>query len=168
MELSRAITQHLPKRERYMVYFESLRSSMKRHGWRSLYSSGTNWCRFLPESVAREFGLGVPVFSYSARFPNGDVEIAAILRIRKDRELFDDLHELKGEIETDFGGALDWSQRLNNKPAKRIGRQIFTSYHGSIFAAESELQEFGDWHIDTLLRLDDVFTPRIRQLKTRS
>ena len=114
MDFSRSITENMSRKERYTLYFESLREVMKWHDWRSLYSSGTNWCRFLPKDDVVD--LAVPIYSYTARFPRGNVEAAAMLVIRDNHQLFEDLCGLKSEIESDFGGTLDWSQRLKQSP----------------------------------------------------
>ena len=77
---------------------------------------GPNWCRFLPKDDVVD--LAVPIYSYTTRFPRGNVEVAAMLVIRDNHELFEYLCGLKSEIESEFGGTLDWSQRLNRVPEK--------------------------------------------------
>ena len=52
---------------------------------------------------------------------------------------------LKSEIESDFGGTLNWSQRLNRAPERDRKRQIFSSCRGSIESPENELKEIGEW-----------------------
>ena len=74
MDFSRSITENMSRKERYMLYFKSLRQELNQHDWRSLYSSGTNWCRFLPKDDVVD--LAVPIYSYTARFPRGDTEVA--------------------------------------------------------------------------------------------
>ena len=160
IDFSRSITENMPRKERYTLYFESLRKVMNWHDWRSLYSSGTNWCRFLLKDDVVD--LAVPIYSYTARFPRGDTEVAAMLVIRDNHELFEYLFGLKSEIESDFGCTLDWSQRLNRTPETDRKRQTFASRHGSIKSPERELKEIGEWHIKTLIKLNEAFAPRIK------
>ena len=87
--------------------------------------------------------------------------MVAGLQIENSQALLDALLELKTEIESDFGDTLDWSQRLCRNPGTQNRKFIFASRRGSIQCMECELQEIGEWHIDTLLKLDEVFTPRI-------
>ena len=160
MDFSRSITENMSRKERYTLYFESLREVMNWHDWRSLYSSGTNWCRFLPKDDVVD--LAVPNYSYTARFPRGNTEVAAMLVIRDNHELFEYLCGLKSEIESDFGSTLDWSQHLNRAPERDRKRQTFASLRGNIESRECELKEIGEWHIETLIKLNEVFAPRIK------
>lgn len=160
MNFSAPITENTSRKESYTLYFESLREVMESNDWRSLYTSGTNWCRFLPKDDVVD--LAVPIYSYTARFPRGDEEVAAMLVIRDNHELFEYLCGLKSVIESDFGEILDWSQRLNRDPETDRKRQIFASRRGSIESLERELKEFGAWHIETLIKLNEVFAPRMK------
>ena len=45
---------------------------------------------------------------------------------------------------------------------------VFVSRNGSIQSPEGELQEIGEWHIETLLKLNEVFTPRIVQISSET
>ena len=126
-----------------------------KHDWDSHYEDGKNLCRFLHRDDAGNFGLVVPVFSYSARFPRGDKEMETYLSIRHNHELFDHLRGLKSEIEADFGSTLDW-QELGAKKHAAI-----TIRNGSIFATQHELEEYGEWHIEILPKFNETFTPRI-------
>ena len=161
MEFLRPITENMSRKERYTLYFESLREAMKSHDWRDLYCFGDNWCRLKPKDDAVD--LAVPIYSYNAKFPGGDAEVAALCVIRDNHELFEYLCGLKSEIESDFGGTLDWSQRLNRDPKRDKKRQTFASCRGNILLPESKLQEIGEWQIDTLLKLDSAFAPRIKE-----
>ena len=163
MKFSRPITKNMSKKERYMLYFESLCRDMKlKHDWDSHYEDGKNRCRFLHRDDAGSFGLVVPVFSYSARFPRGDKEVETYLSIRHDHELFDHLRGLKSEIEADFGSTLDWQEPGAKK------RAAITIRNGSIFATQHELEEYGEWHIEKLLKFNETFAPRIRKWFARS
>ena len=78
------------------------------------------------------------------------------MSLRHNQELFDHLRGLKSEIEADLGSTLDWQEPGAKKRAAIIIR------NGSIFATQHELEEYGEWHIETLLKLDNVITPRIK------
>lgn len=163
MDFSRSITENMSRKERYTLYFESLREAMKEYDWANLYSSGANWCRFLPEEDAVTYSVVVPkIYAYIAKFPGGDAEVAVLLAIYNDRELFGYLNERKSEIESDFGDALDWSQSLNRDPERYKKRQTFASRRGSIKSPERELKEIGEWHIEILIKLNEAFAPRIK------
>lgn len=160
MEFLKSITENMSRKERYTLYFESLRREMEvKHDWISIYCDGKNRCRFLHRNDADCFGLTDPrVFSYSARFPSGDKEVETYMSIRDNHELFDHLRGLKSEIEAEFGSTLDWLI----KPGVRK-RAVITIRRGSILVAQHELEEHCEWHIEKLLKLNEAFTPRIKQ-----
>ena len=165
MRFSRSVTENMSRKERYALYFESLRRDMElRYDWESAYDPGRNWCKFLPRNDAVTYGLFIPrLFCYIARFPRGDSEVISYLYIRRNHELFDHLCNLKSEIDTNFSSPLLWDSSCGLK-----GRRIFASCPGSILATQHELEEYGEWHIETLLKLNEVFTPRIKRWLTRS
>ena len=171
MEFSRPITQNLPDKERFMLYFESLSKTMDgRHDWTSANDgppAGRSY-RFKSRANTESFwNLLRGECCYRAWFPEGDTEIVAGFHIRESQVLLDTLHKLKTEIESDFGGTLDWTQRLCRNPKTQKRKLIFVSRNGSIQSPERELQEIGEWHIETLLKLNQVFTPRIVQISSQ-
>lgn len=156
-------------KENRKLYFESLRDAMEsEHGWKSCTEGDSSFprsCRFQPAGKVGPFGnIQRGECAYRAWFPKGDTEIVAGLLIRENQALFDVIQELKAEIESDFGSELDWSQRLCRNPKKQKRRFVFALHPRSIQSLEHELQEIAEWHIETLLKLDEVFTPRIEQL----
>ena len=164
MRFSRPVTENMPRKERYTLYFESLRRAMElRHDWQSAYDAASNRCSFLSREDAVAFGLTVPTFCFYARFPRGDSEVISYLYIRRNHELFDHLCNLKSEIDTYFGSTLLWDSSCGLK-----GRRIFAICPGSILATQYELEEYGEWHIETLLKLNQAFAPRIRRWLARS
>ncbi len=160
MKFSRPITSNMPKRERYTLYFEALSRVIKeRHDWIGSYDSGTNWCKFLHQDDAITFNLHIPrLFCYTARFPRGNNEVIAYLRIRDNHPLFDHLHKQRSEIDSDFDSAPDW-----RAPSAHKSRSIVLIRPGSIGDTEHKLEEYGEWHIETLLKLNEAFTPRIKR-----
>ena len=125
-----------------------------RHDWQSAYDATSNRCSFLPKEDAVAFGLTVPKFCFYARFPRGDNEVISYLYIRHNHELFDHLCNLKSGIDAYFGSTLLWDSSCG--------------LPGSILATQHELEEYGEWHIETLLKLNQAFAPRIRRWFARS
>ena len=166
MEFSRPITQNMHDRERFTLYFESLSKAMEaRHDWTSAPDGqiGGRSYRFRSKAnTERVWNLLRGECCYRAWFPKGDIEVVAGFHIRESEELFNALYNLKAEIESNFGGALDWTQRLCRNPKTQKRRLIFASRNGSIQSSESELREIGEWHIETLIKLAEVFTPKIK------
>ena len=157
MKFSRPITEHTPRKERYTLYFEALQRDVElKNDWTSIYTNGENRCRFLHRDDADRFGLAVPMFSYSARFSKSD-KVETYLSMRHNHELFDHLRGLKSEIEANFGSTLDWQER------GATVRAATTIRPGNIFATQRELEEYGEWHIENLLKLNEVFTPKIKR-----
>ena len=157
MKFSRPITQNMSRKERYTLYFESLRRDMElKHDWKNIYTLGENRCRFLHSADAERFELRVPTFSYSARFSRSD-KVETYMSMRHNQELFDHLRGLRSEIEADFGSTLDSQERGATVHAATTIR------HGNIFATQRELEEYGEWHIEELFKLNEIFTPRIKK-----
>ena len=170
MEFARPITQNMPYKERFTLYFESLSKTMEaRHDWASANDgppAGRSY-RFQPTANTERFwNLLRGECCYRAWFPEGDTEVVAGLHIRESQILLDSLHKLRAEIESDFGGTLDWTQRLCRNPKTQKRKLIFASHSGSIQSPEAELQEIGEWHIETLLKLNEAFTQRIVQVSS--
>ena len=94
MRFSHPVTEIMSRKERYALYFESLRRDMElRHDWESTYDPEKNWCKFLPRDHAVTYGLFIPgLFCYTARFPRGDNEVRAYMRIVDNHALFDHFH----------------------------------------------------------------------------
>lgn len=149
-------------------YFTSLRNAMKlEHGWKSCTEGNAQFprsCRFHPAGNVEPFvNIQRGECSYRAWFPESNGKIVAGLIIRQNQALFNAIHELRAEIESDFGSVLDWTQRLCRDPGQRR-KFVFTSRPGSIQSLEDELLEISEWHIATLLKLDEAFTHRITQV----
>ena len=167
MEFSRPITQNMTDNERFLLYFESLSKAMEaRHDWTSSPDGplGGRSYRFRSKAnTGRVWNLLRGECCYRAWFPKGDTEVVAGFHIRESEELFNALYNLKAEIGSDFGGALDWTQRLCRNPKTQKRRLVFASRNGSIQSSEAELQEIGEWHIETMLKLSEAFTPIVER-----
>lgn len=171
MKFSKQMTPKMSNRKRRKLYFASLCAAMEsEHDWKNLVdgSSGRKY-RFLPKiNVSSCWNIQRGECWYCAWFPYGgleagDTEVVTGLDIRN-QALYHTIKNLKGEIESDFGGTLDWSQRLCRNPKTQKRKFVFTRHLGSIQSPEHELQEIAEWHIETLLKLDEVFTHRIERL----
>ncbi len=77
----------------------------------------------------------------------------------KNKKIFDELNKRKQEIETDFGGELEW-QRLDNKRASRIAKTV----------VNKGLEDVDDWPliqdqmIDAMIRFEKALAKHIIQL----
>jgi hypothetical protein len=78
----------------------------------------------------------------------------------KNKQIFDELHAQKIQIENEFGEELDW-RRLDDKRASRI---VKTFYIGGIDTPE-EWPAIQVQMIDAMIRLDKVFRPRLMGMK---
>ena len=172
MEFSRPITQNMAGKERFTLYFKSLSRAMEgRHDWTSAHDgppAGRSYRFRSRENTARLWNLLRGECCYRAWFPVGDTEVMAGFHIRESQALLDTLHKLKTEVESNFGDKLDWTQRLCRNPKTQKRKLIFVSRNGSIQSPEHELQEIGEWHIETLLKLNQVFTPIIERISLQS
>ena len=73
--------------------------------------------------------------------------------------VFDALKERRAKIEADFGQLLHWGR--DYVPDQK--RQTICIYRDrSAEPSVRELEQIGDWHIENLLKLNEVFAPEIR------
>ena len=73
--------------------------------------------------------------------------------------VFEALKERQAEIEADFGQLLHWGR--DYVPDQK--RQTICIYRDrSAEPSMRELEQIGDWHIENLLKLNEVFAPEIR------
>ncbi len=75
------------------------------------------------------------------------------------KSLFDQLCEIKDEVEKDFGTELNW-ERLDNKKASRIA--IYRK--GSIDNDDAMIDSILSWQIENLLKFKKVFTKHIENI----
>ena len=72
--------------------------------------------------------------------------------------VFDALKERQAKIESDFGQSLHWGR--DYVPDQK--RQTICIYRDrSAEPSVRELEQIGDWHIENLLKLKEVFAPEI-------
>ena len=75
------------------------------------------------------------------------------------KELFDQLEERKGALESEFGETFEWERRSRGKTSEiRVVRP------GSLDDDEETLGEIRAWMVERLLRFKQVFGPRLDEL----
>lgn len=141
------------KGEKYQNYFQSLIDVLRdTHKFTSAkVGQPQNW---------NSFPSGVSGLTYGANFCQGG-KIRAELYIdlgehEKNKYIFDQLLNMKDEIENDLGQEISW-ERLDNKRASRLALYA----DGSIDESDSELDKFKNWHIEKLLKLKLVLGKKI-------
>ncbi|MDP2045712.1 MAG: DUF4268 domain-containing protein, partial [Deltaproteobacteria bacterium] len=77
------------------------------------------------------------------------------------KEIFDRLVAAKGEIETDFGGPLEW-ERLEGKQSCRIKKDL---NQGGYRDDEQTWPKVHEAMVDTMIRLHKALSPHIQYLK---
>ena len=143
--------------ERYRAFFQPLLDTLhKEHRVISPRQARTrSWYSFSAGA-----GLGA---SYGVNFARGGIARVEVYIDNGDEDwnkrLFDQLEEIKEEIESEIGGEFDW-QRLNDRRACRIS----AVRPGSIADDEETLEEISKWMIDRLLAFKRVFGPRLTEL----
>jgi hypothetical protein len=80
----------------------------------------------------------------------------------ENKQIFDQLHSLKPDIEKTFGAALLW-QRLDDKQACRIAYDITL---GGYRSDEARWPVIHDAMIDAMARLENALAPHLAKLKT--
>lgn len=133
------------KGEKYQNYFQNLIDDLRDiHRFTSAKAGQPqNWY---------SFSSGVSGMTYGANFSQGGKARAELYIDLGDHEknkyVFDQLFNIKGEIEDSLGQEISW-ERLDNKRASRLALYI----DGSIEESDSELEKVKNWHIEQLLKL---------------
>ena len=144
------------KGEKYQNYFQNLIDDLRDiHRFTSAKAGQPqNWY---------SFSSGVSGMTYGANFSQGGKARAELYIDLGDHEknkyVFDQLFNIKGEIEDSLGQEISW-ERLDNKRASRLALYI----DGSIEESESELEKDKNWHIEQLLKLKAALGKKIGQL----
>lgn len=144
------------KGEKYQNYFQNLIDDLRDiHRFTSAKASQPqNWY---------SFSSGVSGITYGANFSQGGKARAELYIDLGDHEknkyVFDQLFNMKGEIEDSLGQEISW-ERLDNKRASRLALYI----DGSIEESDSELEKVKNWHIEQLLKLKAALGKKIEQL----
>lgn len=144
------------KGEKYQNYFQNLIDDLRDiHRFTSAKAGQPqNWY---------SFSSGVSGMTYGANFSQGGKARAELYIDLGDHEknkyVFDQLFNIKGEIEYSLGQEISW-ERLDNKRASRLALYI----DGSIEESDSELEKVKNWHIEQLLKLKAALGKKIGQL----
>ena len=153
----RTLTSPSTKGEKYKSYFQELVVEMRRN---------PNFNNNIPDAKPNSWYSirpGFPGVWYGAAFglknkvrtevyiDQGDYE--------KNKNLFDELANRETEITSNFGSQLEWSRNDNEKMSR-----IAVYRDGDIEkSSDDELEEIREWHIANLLKLKEVFTPKIKK-----
>jgi hypothetical protein len=109
------------------------------------------------------FPSGVQGVNYGTSFARGGRVRAEVFidqgEPERNKALFDSLFVQNVAIEREFGESLEW-ERLDDRRASRVA----TYRVGNIEQSEEELANIRNWAIDRLLRLKQVFGPRLARV----
>ena len=144
------------KQEKYRDYFQTLIDELReKHKFTGIrVAQPFNW---------QSFSSGIRGVRYRATFAQGN-RVHALVKIDQKHlenrlDIFDTLKNQEVEIVDSLGSLLEWERRNDRRESF-----IIVSREGSIDSADSELEEIREWHIETLLKLKEVFTPEIEKV----
>ena len=153
----RAVGSSSPREERYRGFFQKLLDTLREDHNVTNARKGQpqNWYYF-------SAGHGQRV-QYGADFASGERARVYAYIDNTDRDwnkrLFDQLLDLKNDIESNIGEELEW-ERLDERRASRIA----VVRQGTINDDEETLDEIRDWMVRRLLKFKQVFGPRLDEL----
>ncbi len=114
-----------------------------------------NWWTFSAGRAGFGFGWVFPTA------PEFRVELYIDTGVRKDnKSAFDQLYNMREEIEREIGSALDWD-RLNN----RKGVRVSLSMPGRVTDPAEKLEVMKQWGVENTLKFMDTFQPLIKGLQ---
>ena len=148
------------RNRKYQAFFQPLLDRLRED---SRFTHARKDRRALPEKyITYAAGPGLGKITYQTIFRAKVVKVEVI--INKDdaalnEQLFDQLEERKGEIESQIEGDFEWN-RLDGKRSCRIS----TVRSGSIDDDEETLEEIREWMIDRLIAFERVFGPILAEL----
>ena len=144
------------KQEKHRNYFQTLIDELReKHKFTGIrVAQPFNW---------QSFSSGIRGVRYRATFAQGN-RVHALVKIDQKHlenrlDIFDTLKKQEVEITDSLGSPLEWERRNDKRESF-----IIVSREGSIDSADSELEEIREWHIETLLKLKEVFTPEIEKV----
>ncbi len=146
-----------PREERYRAFFQELIDTLRED------YSFTNVRKAQPRHFSSFSAGHARRVQYVADFPSGERTRIAVYIDNVDRDwnkgLFDRLHEIKVDIESELGEPLEW-ERLDERRASRIA----VVRQGAIDDTDETLQEIREWMVGRLLKFKQVFGPRLDEL----
>lgn len=137
-----------------------------RRFWQPLIDTLREKHRFTNSRIAQaqswhSFGSGVGGIGFNIAFADNERMRAEVYIDRGDNAqntaIYDALHACRADIEAQMGEPLDW-ERLDDRQACRIS---VVRYNSPIERAELAGDEMRAWLIDALLKLKEVFGPRL-------
>jgi hypothetical protein len=148
------------------------RDALRKRFWQGLLSrpkaKNTRHANIKPggySGIAAGSGVkGLP-FVYVIGQDEGRVELwidRGAGKATENKDIFDRIRAAKDEIETAFGGELDW-QRLDDKQGCRIA---YATTAGGYRSDEAKWPQIQDAMIDAMSRLEKALTPHLTNLKT--
>ncbi len=148
-------TNQSARGEKYRTYYQPLIDELVKHNFtRPRTPSSQNWFNF---------SSGINGIGYGVQFPRGDKVLTYINIGRELGEnriaIFNALEEWSAEIAANFKNPLEW-----NRDQEVSLSTIAISCDGSIESTNSELEEIREWHIENLLKLKEVFQPKIERI----
>jgi hypothetical protein len=149
-------SRHRERNERYRIFFQALIDQLREdYGFTNARAGQPqNWYSFTS-------GVASGI-TYSAAFTRDGLRAEVYIDVgsaEKNKRIFDALQQDAEAIQQQFDVPLSW-ERLDDRRASRIG-----IYHGaSIDAPEVELDEAREWSVRKLLRLKEVFGPRLERV----
>ena len=144
------------KQERYRNYFQTLIDELReKHKFTGI--------RVAHPFNYKSFSSGIQGVRYRATFAQGN-RVHALVKIDQKHlenrlDIFDTLKKQEVEIVDSLGSPLEWERRNDKRESF-----IIVSREGSIDSADSELEEIREWHIETLLKLKEMFIPKIEKI----
>lgn len=154
---ARALRPTSSRAEAYRQYFQELIDELreKYQFTGARVGQPQNWYSFTSGLTGITLGAS---FAHGGRvrvdlyIDQGDAEA--------NKALFDELVANKDEIEHAFGSDLEW-ERLDDKRASRVA--IYRP--GAIEDKSESLAEYRQWTIEQLLKLKEVFVPRLDEMR---
>ena len=143
-----------PRMERYREFFQELIDTLREdHNFTNARRAGhRHWCRF-----SAGYGKRARYGANFAAEERARVELyIASGDMDWNSELFDQLFELRADIQSELGEPLEWD-RLGNP-------RIAVVRPGSIDDDEETLREIRAWMVERLLKFKQVFGPRLDEL----
>ena len=107
------------------------------------------------------FAIGITGTCMSATVDTNRGAMSVGIRISSDKDLYHRLMQQKQEVEEDFGGSFKWFAKEDKKCSN-------IRFYNEDFDISKKIQwiEYADWMIENLLKLQKVFSQRIKLLKS--
>ena len=107
------------------------------------------------------FAIGTTGTCMSATVDTNREAMSVGIRIRSDKDLYHRLMQQKQEVEEEFGGSFKWFTKEDKKCSN-------IRFYNEDFDIDNKIEwkAYADWMIENLLKLQKVFSQRVKLLKT--